>query len=78
MNRNNPLYIFLFIITGTVFYSNPGFGQIGLVQVSQQEPLKEDQILYNGKEWHNNYTNVKGDQFLFSKDYLPGSIMDRF
>lgn len=32
------------------------------------------QILYNGRSWKNIYYRIKGDQFLFSSDYLPGSI----
>lgn len=32
------------------------------------------QLLYNGRAWRNLYHNVKGDQFLFSNDFLPGSV----
>jgi len=75
MNKNNFLFIFLLtIFTGTVFCCNPGFGQPLPVQISQQDSLKEDQILYNGKLWHNLYNKIMGDQFLFSNDYLPGSL----
>jgi hypothetical protein len=64
----------LTIFTGAVFYCNPGFGQPLPVQISQLDSLKENQILYNGKLWHNLYYNIKGDQFLFSNDFLPGSL----
>jgi hypothetical protein len=75
MNRNNLLFIFLLtIFTGTVFYCNPGFGQPLPVQISNRDSLKENQILYNGKLWHNLYHKIKGDQFLFSNVYLPGSL----
>jgi hypothetical protein len=40
----------------------------------QQDPVKVNQILYNGREWHNLYTYIKGDQFLFSKDYMQASL----
>ena len=40
----------------------------------QQDPAKGNQILYKGKEWHNLYASIKGDQFLFSRDYLPASV----
>jgi len=33
------------------------------------------QILYNGRAWRNIYYRVKGDQFLFSSDFLPGSVV---
>lgn len=75
MNRHNLLFIFLLtIFTGIVFYCNPGFGQPLPVQISKQDSLKENQILYNGKLWHNLYHKIKGDQFLFSNYYLPGSL----
>jgi hypothetical protein len=75
MNRNNLLYVFiLFIFTVSGLFDIPGFGQPLPAQISQKAPLKEDQILYNGKVWHNQYNNVKGDQFLFSKEYLQGSL----
>jgi hypothetical protein len=35
---------------------------------------KEDQILYNGRAWRNNYYRVKEDQFLFSNALLSGSV----
>jgi hypothetical protein len=75
MNRNNLFYLFLiFISTVFCFFSIPGFGQLLPARISQKSPLKEDQILYNGKLWHNLYNNIKGDQFLFSKAYLQGSL----
>jgi hypothetical protein len=75
MNRTNLLYIFLFIIfAGSGLNAVPCFGEPHPYKSSQQDPLKENQILYNGKVWRNLYYNVKGDQFLFSKDYLHGSL----
>lgn len=32
------------------------------------------QIIYNGRAWRNVYSRVVGDQFLFTTDYLPGTI----
>lgn len=40
----------------------------------QQKPVRENQILYNGKVWRNLYTPVKGNQFLFSAYYLQSSV----
>jgi hypothetical protein len=77
MNRNILLLVFvLSVFKSTSLYSKPGTGQslIIQIQISQQDSLKENQILYNGKLWHNLYHNIKGDQFLFSNDYLPGSL----
>jgi hypothetical protein len=41
---------------------------------SVNDTLKENQILYNGRVWRNLYYMIKKDQFLFSKDFLPGSV----
>jgi len=74
MNIRKFLYLFLF-----VFFAGPGqndslvFGENFTINI-RQEPVRENQILYNGKVWRNLFTNVKGDQFLFSKEYLPGNV----
>jgi hypothetical protein len=34
----------------------------------------ERQILFNGRAWRNLYSKVKGDQFLFTPDLLPGNV----
>jgi len=34
----------------------------------------DKQILYNGRIWRNNYLNIAGSQFLFSNEFLPGSV----
>ncbi len=34
----------------------------------------EVQILNNGRAWRNLYYKVKGDQFLYSPEFLPGSV----
>jgi hypothetical protein len=75
MNRRKLFYLFVF-----VFFAGPGqisslvFGESITIKKKQQDPARENQILYNGKVWRNLFTNVKGDQFLFSKEYLPGSV----
>lgn len=75
MNRNNFLYIFLFtLFSGSSLNTVQCFGQPLPVNISQQAPPQENQILYTGKVWHNVYSLVKGDQFLFSKDFLKGSV----
>jgi hypothetical protein len=40
----------------------------------QKDTIKENQILYNGRIWRNLFYTVQGDQFLFSKEFLEGSI----
>jgi hypothetical protein len=39
-----------------------------------QDTVKENQILYNGRIWRNLYIRVQEDQFLFSRDYISGSL----
>jgi hypothetical protein len=42
-----------------------------------QDTTKENQILYNGKIWRNLYTQVRENQFLFTSDFLAGSVTIR-
>jgi hypothetical protein len=65
------------------FYLFAGYGICGIgpgdsvsTQLSYigQDTLVENQILYNGKVWRNLYYKVREDQFLFSKDFLTGSV----
>jgi len=40
-----------------------------------QDTVSGKQVLYNGRIWRNIYYNkVRGDQFLFSDKFLPGSV----
>jgi hypothetical protein len=41
---------------------------------AQPDTLKQDQILYNGREWRNLYLTVEGDQFFLSREFLWGSL----
>jgi len=75
MNRKYLLYFLIFaLLAGSGIQNSPVFGKAFYIIEIQKDPLRENQILYNGKVWHNLYTNIKGDQFLFSKSYLPGSL----
>lgn len=42
-----------------------------------QDTAKQNQILYNGKIWRNLYTQVRENQFLFTSDFLTGSVSIR-
>jgi hypothetical protein len=44
------------------------------LKIVRPDSLKENQILYNGRVWHNEYSLIKGDQFLFSKEFLPATL----
>jgi len=41
---------------------------------SGKDSLLDRQILYNGRIWRNLYLKVRGNQFLFSDEFLPGSV----
>lgn len=38
------------------------------------DTIPEKQLLYVGRWWRNVHYMVKGDQFLFTKDFIPGSV----
>ncbi len=40
---------------------------------SEQDSI-ERQILYNGRVWRNLYLKIDGDPYLFSTDFLPGTV----
>ena len=79
MKRNTILFILLFIIFSVpgLYGINPFVTEFTPVNITQQDTLKESQILYNGRIWKNLYYMVQGDQFLFSGIFLPGSLTIR-
>jgi hypothetical protein len=42
--------------------------------LTDQDTLKENQNLYSGRVWINNYHRILEDQFLFSDYFLPGTV----
>lgn len=41
---------------------------------NQNDTLKDNQILYNGKLWTNRYYRIKGDPYFLTGEFLSGSI----
>ena len=39
-----------------------------------KQDIIENQILYNGRVWRNLYSRVRGNQFLFTDMFLPGTV----
>jgi len=75
MRRNYILIIFIFtILSWQALNASSYSGELLPSGMYSQDTLKENQILYNGIAWRNQYYMVKGDQFLFSKEFLPGSL----
>lgn len=44
---------------------------------SYGDTLPDDQFLFNGRVWQNLYSQIEGDQFLFSDQFLLGSVTIR-
>lgn len=44
------------------------------VQVSGSPDTLDNQVLYSGKLWRNIYSRIKGDPFLFSDEFLSGTV----
>lgn len=42
---------------------------------AQPDTFQEHQLLYNGRVWQNLFYQVEGNQFLFSGEFLPGSVI---
>jgi len=76
MSRFNIYIIFLltFITVTDLFGIAETFSRQLPDKVSQHDTLNDNQVLFNGRIWRNFYSAVHGDQFLFSKEFLPGSL----
>jgi hypothetical protein len=63
---------FLFIagFSETAFSTTPEL----FLSNSIQDTIISNQILYNGRAWRNTYTAVKGDPYLFSSQFMTGSV----
>lgn len=76
MKRFNILFILFFAIFHPVVLSGVTIhipiSSKGII--SEQDTLKENQVLYNGKIWRNLYYQVHENQFLFSEEFLSGSL----
>jgi hypothetical protein len=55
-----------------------GISQISAASVplthSLKDSIPERQLLYKGRLWRNLYYQVKGNQFLFTVEFLPGTV----
>jgi hypothetical protein len=67
------LFIFIFFV-GVNLFSRDQYVSLKTVEIIQPDTLLDNQSLYNGKIWRNLYYLVTDDQFLFSKEYLPGIL----
>jgi len=79
MNRFNFLIIlFLFFlsvsdITVACSYNS----RIVVFEFTPQDTIHDTQLIFNGRIWQNLFYMVDGDQFLFFREFLPGSMTIR-
>jgi hypothetical protein len=69
ISMKKPLYLIFFLIFSGVSFLH---GQRPYPVVAQD--ILERQILYNGRVWRNLYSKIEGNPFLFSEEFLPGSV----
>jgi hypothetical protein len=76
MKRNILELILLFILFTRLPLSGNSTTVTGSIsyQLSQQDTLVDNQILFNGRIWRNLYFMIKDHQFLFSKEFLPATV----
>jgi hypothetical protein len=70
-----PLFILLVIlflagISENIFCSSP----LPELKPVIQDTMLSRQILYNGRVWRNTTLNIEGDPYLFSREFLNGSV----
>jgi len=76
MRRYNFLFVIfiIFSIRAGLYGISPAGPDNLIVKTILQDTLKDNQIIFNGRVWINQYFKVMEDQFLFSKEFLPGSV----
>lgn len=76
MNRIVFILIFLLTISvrNSLFSISSNGNETIHFPLTEQDTLKENQNLYSGRVWINNYHRILGDQFLFSNYFLPGTV----
>jgi hypothetical protein len=73
-------FCFLFILSLSVFISqclkgNSPVNSVNYgINLNRPDTLVENQALYNGRMWKNQYYRARQHQFLFSKEFLSGSL----
>jgi hypothetical protein len=74
------LFLVLFICLNviTIYFNSPVFcsavSSFSQSDQGSQVPQQDIQLLYNGRVWRSLYYNIRGDEFLFSKDFIKGNV----
>ena len=79
MNRYD--YLAFIIINLLTFHTIPGTCQSNTksarLEILNRDTINENQMLYNGRVWRNIYPMIKENQFLFTKEFLSGTVTMR-
>jgi hypothetical protein len=62
------------ILVFVMFFIYPLSGSGMIFPPSGSPDTLENQVLYNGRLWRNSYSRIRGDPFLFSDQFLTGSV----
>jgi hypothetical protein len=66
--------IFLFSAFSLIITCFSEIACSGAIALANGNDTIDKQILYNGRAWRNLYYRIKGDQFLFSTEFMPGTV----
>ncbi len=69
--RRKLLFYSAFYLLLACFYDISGYSAVPLTNINDTTDI---QVLYNGRAWRNLYYKIRGDQFLFSTEFLTGSV----
>jgi hypothetical protein len=69
--RRKLLFCSAFSLVLACFYDIAGYSAIPVTNVNDSIDI---QVLYNGRAWRNLYYKIRGDQFLFSTEFLTGGV----
>jgi hypothetical protein len=73
MNDLMRRIVFLFTAIFQIISCLPGISGPAGATLTRTDDTIDIQTLYNGKAWRNLYYRVKGDQFLFTTEFMPGN-----
>jgi hypothetical protein len=66
------IFIFSFNIFGTSVQNNKTVASCSSLE--EQDTIPDKQLLLNGRIWRSLYSNIRGDEFLLSKEWLNGGL----
>jgi hypothetical protein len=70
------LYLFILTLLTCTDLSGAGTFKVDYTtsNLPQQDTLKKNQDLYNGRVWTNKHRRINGDPYFFANYFLPGTV----